>query len=492
MVVGMLIPFFLTPVVVRHLGATAYGIWILAVSTVSYLNILDLGLRSAIIRFVSKAEAQHNADDIKRSVGAALWFRILISSGVGILSITLAVAFPHLFHIPFELQRSAQITVLLCALGVAITLTSGVFSAVLAAIHRFDVLSSLTVGQTLARASGVILILRSGHGLVALACWEFVVVLASGATTCVVAWKVFPVCRVRVARPDIGTLKQIWSYSFTTFLFIIAVQVIMNTDNLVVGAFLSVGMVAYYSIGGSLISYSGQVVSALSTTFAPLASGMDASGRSEDLNKLLLRGTQATLALALPISWTLLFRGKTFIGLWMGHQYSEVSGTVLQILMISQFFSVANTTAAAIMMAIDKHKEVAKWSMIEAGMNLCFSILLVRTIGIYGVAWGTSAVMATIHLIFWPRYVRKVLKIPIGTYLWDGWMKITLYSLPFAVTCALADHYLHAGSLVIFAGQIVITLPIYGAFLLIGWRNEGMQLFSRWKASRTPQTEALP
>ena len=38
MAVGMVVPFFLTPFVVRHLGTDAYGVWILAVSTVSYLK----------------------------------------------------------------------------------------------------------------------------------------------------------------------------------------------------------------------------------------------------------------------------------------------------------------------------------------------------------------------------------------------------------------------------------------------------------------------
>src|SRR5208282_3986762 len=102
---------------------------------------------------------------------ATLWFRSLLAGGVAVLSVALAFAFPHLFKIPPDLQRAGQITVLLCALGVAVSLVSGVFGAVLAAIHRFDVLSTLTMVQTLARAGGVVLILRSGRGLVTLAYW---------------------------------------------------------------------------------------------------------------------------------------------------------------------------------------------------------------------------------------------------------------------------------------------------------------------------------
>jgi O-antigen/teichoic acid export membrane protein len=281
-----------------------------------------------------------------------------------------------------------------------------------------------------------------------------------------------------------AVLKMIWSYSFTTFIFIIAVQIVINTDNMVVGAFVSVGMVAFYSIGSSLTSYSGQVVRAVSTTFTPLASSLEAGGRMEDLQRLLIRGTQATLGIALPITLALVLRGKTFIGLWMGPQYSEISGTVLQILLISQFFGVANGTAGSIMMAIDKHKPVANWAIGEAVFNLALTLVLVKTVGIYGVAWGTSIAIAIAHLVFWPRYVRKVLAVPVRTFVWQGWIRISLCSIPYAAVCAVTDRYWHAGNLVVFFAQILAILPVYAICLLAVFRGEARRLFLKWQTSR--------
>ena len=467
MAVGMVVPFFLTPYVVKHLGSTGYGVWILAVSTVSYLNLLDMGMRSAVIRFVSKAEAEGKVEDVQSAVGAALWFRLLLAVVVAIMSVVLAVLFPHLFKVPAEMMRAGQITVLLCALGVAITLITGVFGAVLSAIHRFDVLSWVTMTQTLARAGGVLLILRSGRGLVSLAIWELIIISAAGALTVVVACKLFPPARVRVKKPQMDVLRKIWSYSFTTFLWIVAVQIIVNTDNMVIGAFLSASVVAFYSIGGSLASYAGQVVGALSTTFTPLASNLDAGGRIDQLQKLLIRGTQATLALALPISLTLLIRGKTFIGIWMGAKYSEISGTVLQILMISQFFGVADSTAGAVMMAMDKHKPAARWAMIEAAINLGLSIVLVKTIGLYGVAWGTAISMSLVHLLFWPRYIQKVLGISARRFMWEGWTKISLCAIPFAAASYWIDRHTHPHNLITYFGSVIGTLPIFAVAVLV-------------------------
>ena len=482
--VGMVVPFFLTPFVVRHLGTTAYGVWILAVSAVSYLALLDLGLRSAIIRFVSKAQAQNNPGEATRAIGTALWFRLLVAGGVALLAVGLALLTPHLFKIPVEMHFAAQITVLCCALGVGVTLVSGVFGAVLAAINRFDALSSITMTQTLARACGVLVILHSGRGLIALAVWELTIVTLAGALTALVALRVFPHCRVLAIRPDMAVFRAIWSYSLTTFVFMIAVQVVINTDALVIGAFLSVSLVTFYSIGSSLVSYSAQVTGALSTTFTPMASGFEASGRMDDLRKLLIRGTQATLGLVFPIAIALIFRGETFITLWMGPQYGHTSETVLRILMISLFFAVGDGTAGAVMMAIDKHKPVARWAVYEAILNLALSIVLVKTVGLYGVAWGTSLSMTFTHLALYPRYVEKVLGIPARTYVWDGWGKITLCSLPFAAACALTEHFWHAPNLVIFLAQIIAILPVYLVCVLALFRTEARSALHKWQSSR--------
>ncbi len=484
--VGMLVPFFLTPYVVRHLGTAAYGVWILAAATVSYLNLLDLGMRSAVVRFVSKAYAQGALDAMREVIGAALWFRVLIAAVVALASVALAVVFPAMFHVPEGLRHASQVTVLAVALGVAVSLVSGVFGAVLAAMNRFDRLSTITVLQTTFRACGVLVILTHGGGLIGLAFWELTVLVLAGLAVTATAMATVREARVRVRRPDPAVLRQIWSYSLVTFVWIIAVQVIVNSDNLMVGHFISVEMAAFYAIGGSLMTYSGQVVSALSTTFTPMASGMEASGRLDDVRRLLLRGTQATLLLLLPISTALFFRGRTFIGLWMGPSYMEISGTVLQILLISGLMGTATSTPGAVMMAIGRHKAPAYFALVEAGVNVLLTLLLVKRIGVYGVAWGTSIAMVTVSLSYWPTYVRRVLNVPGARLVLEGWIKPLTCAVPYGVVCWWADRMWHPTNLLTFFAEILVTLPVYAASVGLVYREPVMEYLRQWRASRRP------
>ena len=54
MAASMAVAFFLSPFLVHRLGNAAYGVWILAISSVQYFGLLDLGMRSSVLRYVSK------------------------------------------------------------------------------------------------------------------------------------------------------------------------------------------------------------------------------------------------------------------------------------------------------------------------------------------------------------------------------------------------------------------------------------------------------
>lgn len=53
--------FVVSPIVVRSLGETQYGAWSLLTSMVGYLGLLDLGVRSAVTRYIAKfyASGEH-------------------------------------------------------------------------------------------------------------------------------------------------------------------------------------------------------------------------------------------------------------------------------------------------------------------------------------------------------------------------------------------------------------------------------------------------
>src|SRR5215467_13008624 len=150
------VSFFLAPFVVHHLGNVAYGVWIVIASLVGYMNLLDLGLRSAVVRFVSKGIAQESHEESSQAVSGALWIRFWISLAIVCAGGILSVGFHRVFAIPIELQEAARAAILVTAVTVAINLWCGVFGGVLVALHRFDLGSGISILQTCLRALGIV------------------------------------------------------------------------------------------------------------------------------------------------------------------------------------------------------------------------------------------------------------------------------------------------------------------------------------------------
>ena len=222
----------------------------------------------------------------------------------------------------------------------------------------------------------------------------------------------------------------------------------------------------------------------MTTTFTPLASSFEAQGNYENLRRLVIHGTRAALLISLPIQVALFFRGHTFIRLWMGEQYAGPSGTVMQILLLSVVFSSANTTSAGIVYGMEKHKRIAIWGIIESVLNLSLSIILVRRIGIYGVAWGTTIPSVIMEMILWPGYICKLLQMQVRTYLWQTWFRTGLGVIPFALACSASDRFWPAHNLIMFFLQITTLLPLLPLTLALVFRNEGAIKVREWLERR--------
>src|SRR5687767_13262977 len=119
--VGILSSFFLSPYVVNSLGATGYGVWVLATSTVIYLGLLDLGLRGAVTHFIARHHAQGDHELASRSFSTVFQIRALISVVVIAVAILLAVYITSFLLIPADYTSAARWTVVTVGLSTAAT-----------------------------------------------------------------------------------------------------------------------------------------------------------------------------------------------------------------------------------------------------------------------------------------------------------------------------------------------------------------------------------
>lgn len=454
------VSFFLSPVVVNHLGNTGYGIWVLTGTLTGYLGLLDVGVRGAASRYVAKLHTQADHEGASRVVSSALG--IFCVGGVVAILVAAVVASSLLgiFHIPAEYESAARLVLLLTGFNVGVSLLAGVFGGVLTGLQRFDIVNVIEVASTGLRALAFLVALKLGQGIVALGWLNLIFAVITGVAYAGIALRLYPQLEVRLSYCNRESLRLIFSFSAFFFLLLLASRIIFFADALVIGIFLPVSMITYFAIASNLINYARTFLSGIWTTTTPLASSLEAQGAHAEVGRMLLSRSRFGMLLMIPMGITFIVRGHSFIGMWMGAEYAYPAGLVLQILTVGLVVASGNMIANATMLGISKHKGVVPAAMSEAICNLALSVALIHTYGIYGVAWGTTLPSLLVSVLFWPWYVRRTLQIPMKSYAMAVWGQPFAAAVPYALVTYVVEKCWAVSHLLLFFVQVALVLPV--------------------------------
>ena len=459
--VTAVVGFVLAPVVVHSLGNTGYGLWTLVLSMTGYFGLLDLGIRSSVGRFVTRYVALGDDDNVNRTVSTA--FLILGCGSILAFLATLGITIFLFdsFRVEPEYATAGRVALLITGLNMSCILPLGVFSAVLIALERFDVVSGVTIVGELARGALVIWFLHNGYGLVALALIALAITVAEYAAMAFFAKALYRRLTINFRQVNWAACRSLFSFSIYRFVWIVANQLIFYSDSLVIGVFLGASAITPYAIAASLINYGRNIVSLVTDTLAPSAAQMDARADLAGLQRLLLVGTRIALMVTLPLCIGFLFLGRQFITLWMGADYAS-SAVFLIVLTIPQFFSMPQYVSALVLAGMARHRAFAYFALAEGVANLVLSIILIQKIGLIGVAWGTVITNLVCTTVVIPLYTLSVLKLRVRDYLLQGFLRPALSALPL-VALGYRFSMIESASWLVFAAEAATMCGVFAS-----------------------------
>jgi len=190
-----------------------------------------------------------------------------------------------------------------------------------------------------------------------------------------------------------------------------------ETDSLVIGAFLSVGAIPYFTVANSLLIYLMEFIVAIAAVVMPMATRLHTQGKMDELRTIFLRWSKIALSLTVLAGLFLLLLGPRFIAWWIDPSFEQPAGQVLQVLMLSYLiFLPVRGVALPILMGLGKPRLPAIAFLVTGVVNLGLSIALVGPYGLTGVALGTAipnALFAVLVLV----YACRELDMPLVHYL---------------------------------------------------------------------------
>lgn len=365
-VFSLVVSLFLTPFVVSRLGDSGYGLWTLLASLTGYLGLADIGVRSAVTRYVAKFRAEASHDRASTLVSSALRVFTGAAALVLVASVALALLAVDHFRIPADARGTARVVLVLIGVNVATALLSGVFGGVIAGLQRFDVINLVEMGLTAVRAVIIVAVLGAGGGLVALALIHLTLALGRGLAEVLLSRRLYPQVRVRLLDGDHGSVRLIFSHGLYAFLMHLAAQLIYYSDSIVIGLFLPVSSITFFAIASTLVRQAGALVAGIRYTLAPLATSLEATHDSA-LPRVALDAARYCTAVMLPVYVTFLLRGHSFIGLWMGQEYAGPSGAVLAVLTLGSAFEAGPGALGIMVLGIGRHRPASPAGLRPAG-----------------------------------------------------------------------------------------------------------------------------
>jgi len=463
--VSVLVGIFLSPFILHRLGDTAFGIWVLIFSITGYYGLFDLGIRSSVIRYVSTYTATSNNEGLTKLINTSLATYTAIGAVAMALTLVGSLFVDSLFRIPSDFLATARWLFLIVGASVAVGFPTGIFGGILEGMQRFYFVNLTNLVATLLRAVLIVLALKHGYGLLTVALITVLLPILGSLVRAVIVLRILPL-RFGWKYVDRSALREIANYSAITFILMIAYKLRFKTDEIVIGTFLSVTAITYFSIGDRLLDYASEVVSSLAQIFVPMSGQSDARGDTKQLRKILVAGNRACALVIFPMTAVLAILGKSVIEAWVGERYVAASYPVLLVLLFPMTFSLAQSASPRILYGMARHKPLAWVSLMESIANLILSIVLIRPFGIVGDAAGTAIPLTCTTLYFMPRHLCRLLNVPVRAFLREAYTLPLLLCVPQVAVLLFMRHWFIAHTYVQVGFQISISLIPYGLGVL--------------------------
>lgn len=390
MFLGYAISIIYTPVMIRLLGQSEYGLYNLVASVVAYLGVLNFGFNSAYIRYNSKYKANEK-EKIDRLNGMFL----IIFSFMGIIAVVAGIILATNTDLIFgsklsveELSR-AKILMIVLVLNLSISFPGMVFSAYITVNEKFIFQKLIDMIRVIVNPIVVLPLLLMGYGSIGIVVSSTLLSLIIQIMNMVYSIKKIGM-RFSFGDFDFKLMKEMTVFSSYIFINLVIDQINWNVDKFILGRFHGTISVSVYGLAAQLNGYYVSISTAISSIFVPRVHKIVASTEDDiELTQLFTRiGRIQFIILSLILTGVIIF-GKPFITLWAGVNYSEAYYIALA-LIIPVTIPLIQNLGIEIQRAKNKHK-FRTWAYFFISLfNLFITIPLAKMYEGFGAAVGTG------------------------------------------------------------------------------------------------------
>ena len=468
-VLSTVISLIYTPVMLRLLGQSEYGLYTLVNGFISNLSLLSFGLGSAYMRYYARAEAKDGDDGVARINGMFMTIFLFIGLLSLIVGGILVANVHHIFGaklLPHEVER-ARLLMALLVVNIALSFPLSVFSSYITAKECFFFQRLCNLIRTVLNPIVMLPMLLLGWGSVSLVMVMLIMRLFTDVFNYVYCKKKLHM-RMSFGHFDFGMLREMFGFSFFIFLNMIIDQVNWTVDTTILGIISGTTAVAIYGIGSQIHHYYMTLSTAISGVFTPQINRIVARGGEDcdrELTSLFTRVGRIQFMLLMLVLTGFAFVGLPFVRAWGGEDYAPAYLIGL-LLMGPVTIPLIQNIGIEIQRAKNMHQFRSKVYFFMALGNVAISVPLGMVLGGVGCALGTAISMIIGNGLVMNWYYHKRIGIDMK-YFWKNILSI-LPSMIIPAVLGLIAVNLHAFSG--YGGVLIFAAPYTAVYCLFLYR----------------------
>ena len=406
--IQLLISLLFTPIMLRLLGQSEYGLYNLVASLVSNLGLLSFGFGSAYIRYYSIYKVNEDKYNIAKLNGMFLTIFTIIGTVALVIGTILTLNVDIILgnKLTVEEHFTAKILMAILIFNIALSFPVSVFNSYITVNEEYIFQKVLILIKTIASPFLMLPLLLLGYksiGVVLSITILNVIVEVINVIFCLKKLKI----KFLFIEFDFSLMKDMAVFSSYIFLNMIVDQINWNLDKFIIGRFWGTVNVAIYGVASQLNTYYMTLSTSISNVFVPRVNKMVASDSSDnDLTVLFTRIGRVQFIVLSLICTGLIFFGRPFINMWADSSYDEAYIITL-ILVIPVTIPLIQNIGIEIQRAKNMHKFRSQLYIFIAIIDIIMSIPLTKLYGGIGAALGTSLALLIGNVFIMNIYYHK-------------------------------------------------------------------------------------
>jgi O-antigen/teichoic acid export membrane protein len=457
----------LTPIVIRELGKTAFGVWAFIGSVAVFLRVLDLGLGPTLVRHSAYYRGRGQLGRIGELASSGLVLYAVIDAIVTGIGLLFAWVVPSLVDAPDSLVHDARVGALLVVATLALELPLGLFGNLMKGQQRYDLVNLGALVSLAVYAALVLAVLTARPSVVTLAAITLAVTLIRVATPALLVRRELPGLRLSRRLVSRARVRELLSFSGYAFVSHIAAKIVFSADAILIGIFLGARAVALYAVASRLFALGSGLAGTGSDLLLPAYS--EAEGRADERRQAgyLLSGLRGSTAVAVLVAAPLLLLPGWVLRAWLGGGF-DASRAPLILLAATLLFVQPTAVMSQYLLGRGRPRPLAVVQIVFGLVNLAVTALVLWVAGtIWSAALATLVLEGIVAAVALPLLLRTsgIAYAAVA----GAWARVVAAALPAAAVTLVPAFFLWRGSGSL-AGLLAVGVAWGAAFALSVWR----------------------